>query len=96
MDEVATLNEHSTVVAVDHQTSTEVGGERVILDLNKGVYYGLNAVGARIWGLIEEPQTVDAVIEALLEEYDVSRERCREDVFKLLHDLDEQDLIEVR
>ena len=94
--QVSVINESTTVVVSDSQTSTEVGGERVILDLDRGVYYGLNTVGARIWEMMESPVTVDEIIETLLDEFeDVSREQCREDVARLLEELKEQRLIRV-
>jgi len=30
--------------------STEIDGEAVLMDVAKGVYYGLNAVAAVVWG----------------------------------------------
>ncbi len=32
----------------------ELDGEAVILNLDTGIYFGLDAVGTRIWRLIEE------------------------------------------
>lgn len=90
------IDKSSVVVAADHQTSTEVDGESVILDLEEGVYYGLNPVGARIWSEIQEPAAVEEITAAILAEYDVNAEECREDVISLLQDLKENDLIEVQ
>jgi hypothetical protein len=94
--ETIMIDKSSVVVAADHQTSTEVDGESVILDLEEGVYYGLNPVGARIWSEIQEPATVEEITAAILAEYDVNAEECREDVISLLQDLKENDLIEVQ
>ena len=94
--QVSVINESTTVVVSDSQTSTEVGGERVILDLDRGVYYGLNEVGARIWAMMESPVTVDEIVTALLDEFeDVSRAECRDDVVNLLEEMEEQKLIRV-
>jgi len=89
------IDESSVVVAADHQTSAEVDGESVILDLEEGVYYGLNPVGARIWSEIQEPTAVEEITAAITAEYDVDAEQCREDVLSLLRDLRENDLVEV-
>jgi hypothetical protein len=89
------IDESSVVVAADHQTSAEVDGESVILDLEEGVYYGLNPVGARIWSEIQEPTSVEEITAAITAEYDVDAEQCREDVLSLLRDLRENDLVEV-
>jgi Coenzyme PQQ synthesis protein D (PqqD) len=86
----------STVVAAKDQVSSDLGGEVAILDLKAGVYYGLDAVGARIWSLIEEPRTVKEIRDILLEEYDVEPERCERDLLALLQRLADEGLVEVR
>jgi hypothetical protein len=85
----------STVVAAKDQVSSDLGGEVAILDLKAGVYYGLDAVGARIWSLIQEPRTVNEIRNILLEEYEVEPERCERDLLVLLQSLADEGLIEV-
>jgi hypothetical protein len=85
----------STVVAAKDQVSSDLGGEVAILDLKAGVYYGLDAVGARIWSLIQEPRTVNEIRNILLEEYEVEPERCERDLLVLLQRLADEGLIEV-
>jgi Coenzyme PQQ synthesis protein D (PqqD) len=86
----------STVVAAKDQVSSDLDGEVAILDLKAGVYYGLDAVGARIWSLIQEPRTVNEIRDILLEEYDVEPERCERDLLVLLRRLADEGLVEVR
>ena len=86
----------STVVAAKDQVSSDLGGEVAILDLKAGVYYGLDAVGARIWSLIQEPRTVNEIRDILLEEYEVEPERCERDLLALLRRLADEGLVEVR
>lgn len=90
------LTASSVVVAADRRTSAQVDGESVILDLEKGIYYGLDPVGARIWEEIQEQTSVGEVVTAITAEYDVSRDRCLEDTLSLVHDLVEKDLVVVR
>ena len=78
------------------QVSSDLGGEVAILDLKAGVYYGLDAVGARIWSLIQEPITVNEIRDILLEEYEVEPERCEHDLLALLRRLADEGLVEVR
>jgi hypothetical protein len=85
----------STVVAAKDQVSSDLGGEVAILDLKAGVYYGLDAVGARIWSLIQEPRTVNEIRNILLEEYEVEPERCERDLLVLLQRLATEGLVEV-
>jgi len=90
------LTEHSAIVAIEHQVSSDLGGEVAILDLKAGVYYGLDKVGARIWELIQEPRVVGQIQATILEEYDVEPERGKRDVLMLLRDLANEGLIEVK
>jgi hypothetical protein len=86
----------SVVAASKDQVSSDLGGEAAILDLEAGVYYGLDEVGARIWELIQEPRSAREVRDALLAEYDVEPERCERDVLALLQELADAGLVEVR
>ena len=88
------VSRDSTIVAAKDQVSSDLGGEVAILDLKAGVYYGLDAVGARIWSLIQEPRAVNEIRDILLEEYDVTFERCERDLIALLQRLADEGLIE--
>ena len=89
-----TLGSETTRVACSKEcVYCELEGEAVILNLQDGIYYGLNCVGLRIWELIQQPRTLGAILDALLEEYDVGREECRGGVLELLRELREKKLI---
>lgn len=92
----AAITQDSVVVAAPNQVSTELENEVAILNLDSGVYYGLNEVGTRIWSLISEPITVSQIQDDIRSEYDVQPERCSEDVLRLLEQLREAGLIEIR
>jgi len=90
------ISKTSTVVAAKDQVWCELVGEAVILDMKSGVYYGLNPVGARVWSLIQEPRTIGAVLETLLEEYDVEPGCCEAELFALIEDLAGRGLVEMK
>ena len=85
---------NSRVVAILDQVSCDVAGETAILSLRTGVYYGLNAVGTRVWNLIQEPANVKDVLVVLLDEFEVEPARCETDLIKVLGDLASHGLIE--
>lgn len=62
----------------------ELDGEFVLLNLDTGIYFGLDAVGARIWSLLAEGADEDAVCERLLEEYEADDGQLRMDVASFL------------
>ena len=72
-----------------------VGDETVILDLANGTYYGLDPVGARIWQLLAEGQSLVQVCEAMLAEYDVTREDIERDVAALGQALLDKNLVNI-
>ncbi len=84
------------VIASGGQISSDISGEAVILNLNSGVYFSLNRVGARIWELIQKPRSVHEIQDAILKEFNVEPERCERDVIRLLEQLDTKGLIELR
>lgn len=85
----------STVVANKYQVSCELSGESVILNLKSGIYYGLDAIGAEIWKLIQEPRTANDIREAILRDYDVDPSQCERDLLVLLEELAASELIEI-
>lgn len=90
------LSAETVVQAAPNQIFSEIANESVILDLDKGLYYGLNEVGTQIWKLVQSSRSIESIIQVLLEEYDVSRETCTESIFALIQDLQSHGLIEVK
>jgi Coenzyme PQQ synthesis protein D (PqqD) len=89
------ISGNSIVRAAEEQVSADLDGEAVILNLQNGVYYGLDPVGAFIWNLLKEPVKVDGIRDAILEEYDVEPDQCERDLLDLLGKLRSEGLIEV-
>jgi len=90
------ISVHSVVSASPDQVSCPLDDESAILNLKNSVYYGMNAVGTRVWNLLQQPRTVRELRDTLLEEYDVEAERCEQDLLDLLEKMRVEGLIEVR
>ena len=71
----------------------ELAGESVLLRLDTGIYFGLNAVGTRIWQLLVERGDKEKVIQEMLAEFEVSEQDLRRDVEKLVQELCEKGLL---
>ncbi len=74
---------------------TDIDGEKVMMNLDKGQYFMMNEVGSRIWEIIETPIHVKGIVEKLREEYDVDEQICTDKVLEFLKSLNEADLIKV-
>ena len=91
----AAISDEVTVSIAKDQMATELGEEFVILNLKTGTYYGLEEVGARIWNIIQEPQTVQTIRSELLKEYEVDKDRCHKDLMNVLRKLEGEGLITI-
>jgi len=73
----------------------EVAGEAVLLNLATGKYFGLDAVGTRMWALLAEHSQVAPAYHALLAEYDVSADQLRHDLLTLVDNLSANALLQI-
>lgn len=71
----------------------KVGEEMVLLDFDRGVYYGLNPAGARMWELLAEGKTSEEIIDRLTEEFDVERTDVTSDFAELMDNLQTNGLV---
>jgi hypothetical protein len=90
------LTLHTRIQRAADLLATEVDGDRVMLSLRTNKYYGMKEIGGRIWDLLENPITPDALIEELVAEYAVDRETCERDTLHFLEHLHREQLIDVQ
>ena len=93
--QLLSLSLASIVAANESAISTDLDGEVVILDTSKGVYYGLDAVGATIWSQIQQSATLETVRDAVLQEYDVDPATCERDLMALIQNLSSSGLVRI-
>ena len=74
---------------------TDLDGEKVMMNLDKGEYFMMNEVGSRIWEIISEPINVKDIINTLRNEYEVDEETFKDTVIEFLGRLDNADLISI-
>lgn len=74
----------------------EVEGETVLLDPQRGHYYGLEGCGTTIWQLLQEETTLGNVLLCLLEEYDVEERELRQDLVDIYQGLRKSGLLKGR
>jgi hypothetical protein len=86
----------SIVVAAENQISSNLAGEAVILELNAGMYYGLDPIATRVWSLIQKPTSVSELRDVLLGEYEVESDRCEQDLLVLLRQMADNRLIKIQ
>lgn len=73
----------------------ELEGEAVLLKMQSGIYFGLDAVGTRIWQLIEQHGTLSIVRDEIIKEFDVDGDAASRDLLDLVSQLAERGLVEL-
>jgi len=68
--------------------------ETVLLHTGKGRYYELNATGAAMLERLRKSGDPERAIASLLEEYAVDEPRLRQDLQRLIADMEQEGLLE--
>jgi coenzyme PQQ synthesis protein D (PqqD) len=79
------LTDRATVP--DGVVSRELDGETVLLNLETGIYFGLDAVGTDMWRAIREATTLGEALTAVRGQYDVDEATIRTDFLQLADEL---------
>lgn len=85
----------SVIVRAEAVLSSEVAGETVLMSVENGEYYAMDAVASRIWRIIETPHPVAAVCDELLGRFDADREQLERDTLAFFNHLLAKRLIKV-
>ncbi|MBP6411432.1 MAG: PqqD family protein [Pseudarcicella sp.] len=80
----------------ENQMSSALAGETVILNHKKGIYYGLNEVGACIWETLEStPSSASELLDVVVSEFEIDKQTAENDINVLIEKLLKEKLIEV-
>ena len=87
------MNLPRSVIIPTQVMARQVSDETVILDLASGNYYGLDAVGSRLWQLLAEGKSPAAARDILLAEYEVGPQQLDLDIARLIQELHAKGLV---
>ena len=73
--------------------SRRVGDETVLLNLESGIYFGLDGVGKRIWESVGEGLTLAETATIIVSEYEVETAKAQSDVIEFARTLVERGLL---
>ncbi len=73
--------------------SRPVGEETVLLDLESGMYFGLDGVGKRIWESVGNGLTLGEIAAVIVSEFEVDDAKAQSDVFEFAGDLLQRGLL---
>jgi hypothetical protein len=72
-----------------------IDGEAIIIDLANGIYYSMDKVGGLIWDMVQSEHSLEEMIVAVTDRYQVSREQVDADVQALIEELLRENLVAV-
>jgi hypothetical protein len=73
----------------------QTGDEAVLLDLASEYYFGLDAVGTRLWRLLEIDPSIRCAFDTLMGEYDVAEDRLERDLLAVIAQLADAGLVTI-
>lgn len=85
----------ATLVRADHCLCTEIDTDLIMLDVEKGSYFSLDAIGRDIWNRLDQPVQVRDLCDALEQAYNAPPEVIRADVLRLLNDMADEGLVSI-
>ena len=87
-----TLNDS---LRIPYQVATrKVGDETILLNLETGTYFGLDAVGSRFLDLLEHNGEIAAAHRTMLEEFNVAPDVLEADLIRLSEQMCAKGLLE--
>ena len=76
----------------------DIVGETILVPVGKSVYdsnglFALNSLGSFLWDLIPGAENEDALVKAVLAEYEVSEDIARHDIAEFLEKLRKMEIL---
>jgi hypothetical protein len=73
----------------------DVGGDVVILNVEAGVYFGIDGSGSQMWRELAEHGSVEKTLESLKHQFDVEPDELKRDLDDLVKQLVEKGLVQL-
>ena len=87
------ISRKTVIIRQDGFITADLDGEKAMMSIEKGKYYGLNTVGALIWDLLNQPLTVQELMDELMKEFQVDKDICFKDVSFFLSKMQQEGLV---
>lgn len=73
--------------------AAQMDGETVMLSVTTGKYFALKGIGHFIWEFISQPVSIDEIVNAVAQRFEVDLAQARNDCEKFVKDLAANNLI---
>ena len=95
MTQITNIELSTLVQQSEEVISADLGGQAVMMHLERYEYFGLDDIATPIWEMIEEPISVTALCDQLLPNYDIDRATGEQDILAHLNDMLRDDLVSI-
>jgi len=90
-------------ISLDHRVvrgkktaSRIIDGEAIVVTPENRMLHSLNKVGTRIWEIIKEEKRIRDIVDLICQEFEVSKDKAREDVLEFIQKLDQRQMVDIR
>lgn len=90
-----TIGIEDLIMRKNQYLTSDMDGERVMMSIESGKYYNLGGIGGRVWDMMETPIVIRQIIEHLLQEYEVDREICEQQVIRFLQQMKAEGMVQI-
>jgi hypothetical protein len=87
LDPTTVISRNPAIIA------SRMDDEVVMMNMERGNYYGLNPVAAEIWEMLETPQSIKTICDQLMESFEVDQAQCYSEVITYVEKLQTEGLI---
>lgn len=87
------IGPETLVTRSEEPVAVEVDRTVVMMSVDQGMYFGLEGVGPRVWSLLEQPRSVRQLCDALMNEFEVAPDVCRQEVGAFLEEMRRAQLV---
>jgi hypothetical protein len=88
------VTDDARVARADGLVASEIDGDLVILSIDSGHFFHLNATGSRLWDLLDAPMTVAELCDKARQRFAVDADECRRDVGAFVQGLRDKGLLQ--
>ncbi len=77
----------------DEIVFSEIDDQIVLMSIDNGTYYSLDAIATRIWELLEQPRNLNSLVATLTSEFEVDKKQCTADVSHFLEKMENNKMV---
>ena len=87
------MNLDSALSVPPYVVSRVIDDETVLLNLETGIYFGVDQVGQRIWQLVGDGNSLQGIVDSIVAEYEVEARQAESDVLDFTRTLVDKGLL---